>query len=151
MRVELGIAALVPDALDRELHFPLHIWRNVYPAHRVAIVGPHRHNLRLQCDPSLDWQLDVDGDSPADRLLVEAFDERATRAEVVNPNRNWKEGAATSHERTEDALVHAFVVNAVCRFHVRFRDSSRRRPRHDAYRRRITHSARVVSRCCVQA
>ena len=52
------------DALDRELDLPLHVRRNVDPAHCVAVIGPHRHNLPLQGHPSLSWQFDFDGDAP---------------------------------------------------------------------------------------
>src|SRR6188508_2953075 len=101
------VAPLVPDALNCELDFPLDIRRDVYPADRVAVVGPYRHDLRLQRHPSLDWQFNFDRDATPHRFLMEAFDEGTTSAEVVNPYRNRQKLAAPADERTEHSLVQA--------------------------------------------
>src|SRR5215470_15821986 len=111
MQRGLVVAPLVPDALNRELDFPVDIRRDIYPADRVAVVGPYRHDLRLQCHPSLDWQFNFDRDPTPDRFLMEAFDEGATGAEVVNPYRNRQELAAPAYERTEHSPVQALVVD----------------------------------------
>src|SRR5262249_48317786 len=105
----------------RELDLPLHIWRDVDPPHRVAVIGPHRHNLRLQRHPSFDRQFDFDRDSPADWFLMEAFDEGATHTEVVYPYRYRQGRAAAAHERTEDSLVRAQVGHVRWRFHAGLR------------------------------
>lgn len=111
MQFRLVVAPLDPDALNRALDLPLHIWRDLDPADRVAVIGPHRHDLRLQRHPSLDWQFNFDRDPTPDRFLMKAFDECATSAEVVNSYRNRQERASPADERTKDSLVQALVVD----------------------------------------
>ena len=110
MQIESAIAPLVPDALDCELDFPLHIRRHVYPADCIAKVGSQRHDLRLQRHPPFDGQFNFNRDATADRFLMEALDEGTTCAEVVNPYRNRQKRAAAAHERTEYSLVQTLVV-----------------------------------------